>query len=70
MSARKEWSPLWNNIIQTYDKAQESGAAAKYKTSVQTLTDHHLSLKFVLRVSDSLRDKPKPPNSRCAQLPA
>ena len=54
----------WDKVIQTYDKAQKSGAASKYKTHTQVVTDQRLSLNFVLRVSDALRDKPKPPKSR------
>ena len=54
----------WDKVVQTYDKAQNSGAASKYSTHTQIVTDQRLSLDFVLRVSDSLRDKPKPPKSR------
>ena len=54
----------WGKVVETYGKAQESGAASKYKTHTKILTDQRLSLNFVLRVSDALRDKPKPPKSR------
>lgn len=62
MSSAKE-QVIWGKILDTYQKAQESGAAVKFKTNSQILTDERLSIKFVLRVSDSLRDKPKPPKS-------
>lgn len=64
MPLTKDQQLTWDKVIQTYNKAQESGAAAKYKTHTQIVTDPRLSLNFVLRVSDSLRDKPKPPKSR------
>ena len=51
-------------IQDAYDKAQSSGASGKYETHTQTLTDQRVPVKFVLRVAESLRDKPKPPKSR------
>lgn len=64
MSSFNEQQFAWGKVIQTYEKAQESGATSKYKTNTQILTDQRLSINFVLRVSQSLRDKPKPPKSR------
>ena len=64
MPMSKDHGFTWDKVIQTYDKAQKSGAASKYNTHTQVVTDQRLSLNFVLRVSDSLRDKPKPPKSR------
>lgn len=64
MSSLREQQFTWEKVIQTYEKAQECGATSKYKTNTQILTDQRLSLNFVLRVSESLRDKPKPPKSR------
>lgn len=63
MSTVKNQQVIWRKILDTYQKAQESGSASKFKTNTQILTDQHLHIKFVLRVSDSLRDKPKPPKS-------
>ena len=67
MSSAKE-QVIWGKILDTYQKAQESGAAVKFKTNSQILTDQRLSIKFVLRVSESLRDKPKPPKSRYSKV--
>ena len=67
MSTVKDQQVIWSKILDTYQKAQESGSASKFKTSTQIVTDQHLHIKFVLRVSDSLRDKPKPPKSRYLQ---
>ena len=64
MSTTQSQHFTWSKILQTYEKAQESGAASKYKTNTEIFTDQRLALKFVLRVSESLRDKPKPPKSR------
>ena len=64
MPMSKDQQFTWDKVIQTYDNAQKAGAAAKYKTHTQIVTDQRLSLKFVLRVSDALRDKPKPPKIR------
>ena len=64
MSSLREKHFAWEKVIQTYDKAQDSGATSKYNTNTQILTDQRLSINFVLRVSESLRDKPKPPKTR------
>lgn len=64
MSAVKDLQVSWDKIVDTYQKAQESGAASRTETTTQIITDQRLPIKFVLRVSASLRDKPKPPKSR------
>ena len=64
MSQTEGQQAIWNKITETYSKAQDSGAASKYKTHVQVVTDRRVPIKFVLRVSESLRDKPKSPKSR------
>ncbi len=64
MSATIDQQAVWVNVQKTYQSAQDSGAASKFKTNTQILTDQRLQIKFVLRVSESLRDKPKPPKSR------
>lgn len=55
---------LWDKITDAYEQAQRSGAAAKYKTHTQILRDPRTNIAFVLRVAESLRDKPKPPKRR------
>ena len=64
MSRIEGQQAVWDQIVDTYDKAQSSGASSKFKTHVQILDGRRVPINFVLRVSESLRDKPKPPKSR------
>lgn len=52
---------LWDKIVSTYNKAQESGAASKMDTSIECLQTADPPVNFILRITASLRDKPKPP---------
>lgn len=50
---------LWTRIVDTYETASRSGAAFKTQTQVEVLTDPESNLSFVLRISESLQQKPK-----------
>lgn len=54
-------SKLWDNIVRSYNRAQDSGAASKMDTSIECLETSNPSVTFILRITASLRDKPKPP---------
>lgn len=56
--------PMWQHVLEVYDKAQQSGAATKTDTSVLVVEDGGIS--FVLRVASALKAKPKGlSGSRC-----
>lgn len=55
--ACQDISPLWQQVVAVYDKAQEIGAATKTETKVQECEDN--GIRFVLRVASALKSKPK-----------
>ena len=59
-SAQEPASSLYNDIITTYERARESGAAYKTDTNTELYEDDQHGIEFVLQVAAALRDKPRP----------
>eukprot|EP00210_Caulerpa_lentillifera_P007950 g7589.t1 len=57
-SLHKMSDDLWSKIVNTYDTASQSGAAFKTPTQIELIKDPVLDLSFVLRISESLDNKP------------
>lgn len=57
----EDTSKLWERVVSVYNKAQESGAASIMNTCIETLQIADPPVNFILRITASLRDKPKPP---------
>ena len=55
---------LWDCIRTQYDRAQRQDAATLTGTSTQLLRDDTTGIDFVLKISERLRDKPKPSQPR------
>lgn len=53
----KATHPLWQHVLEVYDKAQQTGAATKTDTKVEVLADSNV--EFVLRLASALKSKPK-----------
>lgn len=49
--------PLWQRVLEVYDRAQETGAATKTDTKIQLFDDG--GIQFVLRIASALKAKPK-----------
>ena len=52
-------SKLWDDILETYDRAQAAQASSITDTSTDTYLDHEVP--FILKIAAVLRDKPKGP---------
>lgn len=53
----KDTHPLWQRVLEVYDRAQQSGAATKTDTQIQLFEDGGIT--FVLRLASALKKKPK-----------
>lgn len=69
-SAQESARSLYKNIITTYERARENGAAYKTDTHTEVYKDDLHGIEFVLRVAAALRDKPRPAKERQALQPA
>lgn len=56
-TAHQTTHPLWQHVLEVYDKAQQTGAATKTDTKVEVLADSNV--EFVLRLASALKSKPK-----------
>ncbi len=62
-------SKLWDDIVETYDRAQDLSASTITDTSTDVFLDN--GVPFILKIAAVLRDKPKgpPPSSNTTESP-
>ncbi|KAK9805091.1 hypothetical protein WJX73_004344 [Symbiochloris irregularis] len=63
-SALSADSSLWEKVLQSYQRAQQKGAAYQTETSTQVLSD--AGIGFVIRRAAALKDKPGGQKSRAS----
>ncbi len=52
---------LWDRVVSTYQRAQESGAATQTDAKVELVQDG--GVDFVIRLAESLKQKPQGPDA-------
>ncbi|GMH41382.1 hypothetical protein BSKO_09292 [Bryopsis sp. KO-2023] len=56
-------STLWSGVVETYTRAGEAGAAFKTPTKTEFMRDDDSGVVFLVRVSESLKEKTKKPEN-------